>query len=201
MLAYALHTSGNPNIQGRKLMRHTQLMLAALLVFAPFTANADFIDGDITFTGDFVPTGGAGINLGDATGIDFIGDDFDVDGATGDFAAAGITNGDTGFMQDFSFNPLPSTVDPLWSIAGFSFSLTNISIVFQNNAFLILSGSGIVSRAGFEDTNGSWSLTANQADTLFNFSAGSTAVPEPGTLALLGIGLLGMGLTRRRKKT
>ena len=182
-------------------MRHIQLMLTALLVLGPFTANADFISGDITFSGDFVPTGGAGINLSDATSIDFTDDDFDVDGATGDFAAAGITQGDIGLMQDFSFNPLPSTVDSLWSIAGFSFSLENISIVFQNDYFLILSGSGILSGAGFDDTNGSWSLTANKAKSLFNFSAGSTAVPEPGTLALLGIGLLGMGLTRRRKKT
>ena len=30
--------------------------------------------------------------------------------------------------------------------------------------------------------------------------SGSVSVPEPGTLALFGIGLFGMGLTRRRKK-
>ena len=55
---------------------------------AALPASAGFIDGAITMSSDFLPTGGAG--LGDATAIDFIGDDFGVDDATADFAAAGI---------------------------------------------------------------------------------------------------------------
>lgn len=34
----------------------------------------------------------------------------------------------------------------------------------------------------------------------FSYSFAASSVPEPGTLALLGIGLLGMGAARRRKK-
>ena len=37
-------------------------------------------------------------------------------------------------------------------------------------------------------------------DSSNNSWSDSVSVPEPGTLALLGLGLFGMGLTRRRKK-
>lgn len=180
-------------------------LLAVLL--APMAANADPITGALTFSGDIAPTGGT--DLATATGLDFLGDNFDVDGATDDFAAAGISAGDVGFIQDFTFNPLtPALVSPLWAIGGFEFALQDVTVVFQNSFFLILNGEGVLSGNGFDATPGTWNLTANIAlsnsSILFNFSSGSAAspvpVPAPGTLALLGLGLFGMGLARRRRK-
>ena len=156
-------------------MRHIRLILAVILALGPLSANADFIVGAITMSGDFAPTGGT--DLGDATGLDFLGDDFLVDGATGDFAASGIGPGDTGFLQDFDFSPLgPNPVNPLWAIGGFEFSLQSISVVYQTTFFIVLSGEGTLSGGEFDDTPGSWSLTGNSAGLIFNYSAGGVAI-------------------------
>ncbi len=186
-------------VTGRALAGLAILGLGA----APLTASAVVIEGALTFSGDFVPTGGAGTDLSDATGLDFIGDDFDVDGASGDFADAGISQGDIGFIQDFEFDDLNTApIDPLWSIGGFSFALEEIAVNFQNSMFLVLVGRGEISRAGYSNTPGVWTLTANTApgaqSILFNFSAGTGAIPEPGSMLLVGLGLAGLAAARRR---
>lgn len=188
---------------------HAMAAVAMLaLAGIPLSASAAFITGSISMSGDFVPTGGAGLDLSDATGLDFTGDDFDVDVVTGDFATAGIMAGDIGTINDFQFNPLsPAPVDPLWTIDIFDFALASIDSISQGAAFLELTGSGTISGTGFFDTDGIWVLTANTSGTgtpslLFNFSSGTGAlptVPEPGTLLLLGIGIAGLAANRRRK--
>ena len=183
--------------------------LALLCLWAaPLTASAVPIVGEITFSGDFVPIDGNGMptGLADATGLDFKDDDFVVNESTEDFLAAGIVAGAIGFIQDFQFDPLnPAPVSPLWTIGGFQFSLEIVDVVFQMPGlnYLILEGLGTLSGAGFSDTSGTWSLTANGAGILYNFAAGSVAevyVPEPGTLGLFAIGLFALAFMRRRQK-
>ena len=81
-------------------------------------------------------------------------------------------------------------------------SLESVAIVFQNPGtpgFLILEGVGTLSGAGFDDTAATWSLSANQAGDLFNFSAGTTtSVPEAGS-ALLLLSAMALGRLARRR--
>lgn len=172
-----------------------KMIVTAAVMAVSFNASAVFINGDITMSGDFLPTGGT--SLGDATGIDFIDDDFMVDGATEDFATSGIMSGDVGTYFDFSFDPLtPGT--QVWAIGGWSFALDSISILLQTDFFIVLQGTGMMSGTGFDDTTGTWNLTGNRAGALFNYSSGASAVAEPATLALVGLGFIGLAVARRR---
>jgi len=172
----------------------------AILGIVTTSANAALIDGSISFGAGFVPvdSGSAPASLDVATGIRFD-SSTSVDQASGDFS--GLV-GNSVTMTDFQFGPLlsPNPVD-VWSVGGFTFSMNAVNVVFQNAAFLLLSGTGTVSAAGFDDTPGSWELSAQTADQkTFSWSASSaTVVPVPAAVWLFGSGLIGMaGIARRR---
>lgn len=122
-----------------------------------------------------------------------------VNNATGSFA--GIPIGTVGTMAGVDITNLPVT--PQWSVSGFSFDLLSATVTTVLNSggvkFLNLSGTGNAKATGFTDTAGIWSWTGTATGGTFSFAA-STTVAEPMSLALMGAGLLGAGLLRRRRR-
>lgn len=176
----------------RKILACLVVALAALTVNTG--AKAALITGTIGFVGDFQTTPTAN-DLGGATGVHFI-DELVFGSPTGDFS--GIANLTAVAFTDFTFSPFVP-VAGLWSVGGFSFDLATLTIVQQDSGHLVLDGTGTIHGAGFTDTPGTWTFTGNPGGTNFTFSAGTSAVPEPATLALIGVGLLGVSLMRRRR--
>jgi hypothetical protein len=185
-----------------------QILTGAALATLAFNVMAlPSVSGSLQMTGAFYAVDASGNHTSDgalATGIDF--DFFGTDrfrATLGDGSFAGLA-GELGNITDFQFDPLVASIADFWTIDIFSFELTDITRVPSSDPsrFISLVGSGVISASGYENTVASWRLSGNTTGSgIFSWSATSTAtaVPEPGVLALLALGLIGFSARRRTK--
>jgi hypothetical protein len=161
------------------LVRTILAVLAAGLVSsALFTqeAQAAPVTGDIGFIG------AAHLNttsLATATAVDTW---FNCNGVPGFLTVSHVTGvyagiplcSDVLIAAPWIFNPSVPT-PALWSVGGFTFSLTSDVVVLQTATFLNVAGTGIVSGNGFDPTPAHWAFTTQSAggrtEAVFTLSA------------------------------
>jgi hypothetical protein len=195
----------------------------AALAAAPM-AEAVPITGGISFIGDATASGGT--DWATATGIDFTGcslctganagKEAIVENTSGSYAGTGGTFVDfTDFTFDPALSPDPVTV---WTFTSggltYSFVMDEVQVDSQGTGlggqtFLNLSGAGTLFITGFDPTPGFFLFTGNESGGVFSVSSSSFAegdrpvdieeIPEPGTMLLLGIGLVALGIGARRR--
>jgi hypothetical protein len=194
-------------------LRMALLVAGISLAVGASPAQATPISGSFSITGNFLPVSGGSLvdSLDLANAIDFIDlygstptpgvdGEFYVNQAKGDFAPLVNTKGS---IKDFSFGG-PGGFSPVASfqtLSDFTFNLLSITVVMQTPDFLVLSGSGLFQRAGFDNTTGTFKLTANGYDGTYSFSAseGASPVPEPSTLLVM-LGAMAIAATTLRNR-
>lgn len=199
-------------------------LLAGAMLMMATSAFATPISGSITFTGgaQFLDAGGAVVNTAAlAKGIKFLRPAggytlLQIPNATaaGSFEIVNSVSGNyaslpdpeynlvTAFYTNFTFSPVlfPNPVT-LWSITSsgvtYDFEMTSVTSSV-NDGHLFLKGKGMLGITGFDDTLGDWTFSSNGTGAKIAFSAAS-AVPEPGTMVLLGFGMLGLAIYGKRR--
>jgi len=204
---------------GNEMKRTRSTYLAILALLSPMVANAVLIEGNCDGTSD------ATVTCDDLSALEWLdltetlglsGADFLAD--IGGWVSAGWTFAATGRVDQLFLNGDADNIEGVGTIGnrtpaeqfGQLFGITIGSGCSQGFSD---AGSGLGNLPGFcalpntalgifwgGDTNGTIPLEEGISQAGVWAYRDSAAVPEPGTLALFGLGLAGMGLARRRKK-
>lgn len=144
----------------------------------------------------------AGEHLGNTNSI-FIGNGGQITVTQGDIGdLSGMINfGQLGTLADIpslsAFTPISNY---LTLTGGIALDLNSISVNSQSGptpGFINISGDGILHAPGYDPTEAKFSFTGTTTDNKSFVLAVHTSVPEPLPVALLGLGLIGVFMTRR----
>ncbi len=182
--------------------------VAAVALALTSTLQAANITGNIGFTGAVTfDTSSAG-NATEVT--TWLGPQVSPTIPTGSFASVAPGSAVTFTGSAWTFLD-STTINPFWTVGGFTFELLSSHVVSQGfttlgqDGFVIVQGTGLVMAAGYTPTTMSWSFTSQDPKTSstpvdnWTFSASGGSVPDGGaTVMLLGIALSGVALLRKK---